>query len=393
MSLRFSLTGAGLVRVHGPLGNRCPGSGKTPKQVPLRSSSPTAVLSLPALSASLLRTQGQSSSVAPLLSPSTALRPPSESSAFSGGHPPSLQQSLPNIPSVRVVDWIPRAARQQASLKLCSILEDVVHSNSVETWNRLFLFPTNCLRLPPADDRATKSLTTKIKEQILLEDSPPPHSHCCQGRLRHPSSQEDSKSLLRHVSKKIEVGDLRGAIWLVSSDDTLTDFDDATLAALQSIHPVSLPDSRIPPPPPPPPASPTQVLSTDVLSAIKSFPNGSAGGPDHLRPQHLKNMLPNLQDPDDSPMLSGFCSLVLRGGETPDTARPLFFGASLVALRKKQGGIRPIAVGCTLHHVVAKIAGHSVMEEMADLLSPRQLGYGIQGGTEAAVHVARFFSS
>lgn len=65
----------------------------------------------------------------------------------------------------------------------------------------------------------------------------------------------------------------------------------------------------------------------------------------------------------------------------------------LVALRKKQGCIRPIAVGCTLRCLVAKIASRSVMEEMADLLSPRQLGYGIQGGAEAAADAARFFSS
>lgn len=142
-----------------------------------------------------------------------------------------------------------------------------MHSNSVETWNRLFLLPTNCLRLPPADDRATKSLTTKIKEQILLEDPPPPYFHRRQGRLRHPSSQEDSKSLLHRVSKKIEVGDiLRGAVQLVSSDDTLANCDDATLVALRSKHPVPPPDSRIspPPPPPPPPASPTQILPRDA---------------------------------------------------------------------------------------------------------------------------------
>ena len=56
----------------------------------------------------------------------------------------------------------------------------------------------------------------------------------------------------------------------------------------------------------------------DVLSAIKSFPNGYAGGPNLLHPQHQKNMLNDLQDPDDSPMLSalaGFCSLVLQGGD------------------------------------------------------------------------------
>ena len=60
-----------------------------------------------------------------------------------------------------------------------------------------------------------------------------------------------------------------------------------------------------------------------------------------------------------------------------------------VALEKPGGGVRPIAVGCTLRRLVAKIAGQLVVDEMAELLSPRQLGYGVRGGAEAAVHACR----
>ena len=56
----------------------------------------------------------------------------------------------------------------------------------------------------------------------------------------------------------------------------------------------------------------------------------------------------------------------------------LFFGASLVALKKKDGSIRPIAVGCTLRRLVAKCAGSKVMNEMGELFFPQQLGYGIK---------------
>ena len=45
--------------------------------------------------------------------------------------------------------------------------------------------------------------------------------------------------------------------------------------------------------------------------------------------------------------------------------------------------VRPIAVGCTLCRLVAKIAGFRVLEDMATLLAPCQLGYGIRGGGEA----------
>ena len=56
--------------------------------------------------------------------------------------------------------------------------------------------------------------------------------------------------------------------------------------------------------------------------------------------------------------------------------RPFFFGASLVALNKKDGDTHPIAVGCTLRRLVAKCAGSKVMKEMGELLFPKQLGYG-----------------
>ena len=55
------------------------------------------------------------------------------------------------------------------------------------------------------------------------------------------------------------------------------------------------------------------------------------------------------------------------------------------------GGVRPIAVGCTLRHLVAKYAGNQIMEAMGALHAPHQLGYGTPHGSEAAVHAARIF--
>ena len=60
---------------------------------------------------------------------------------------------------------------------------------------------------------------------------------------------------------------------------------------------------------------------------------------------------------------------------------------------EKSGGVRPIAVGCTLRRLVAKVAGFMVVEDMVALLAPRQLGYGVKCGAEAAVHAARKFLS
>ncbi len=114
---------------------------------------------------------------------------------------------------------------------------------------------------------------------------------------------------------------------------------------------------------------------------------------DRLRPQHLKDLLLHAAGDADSQFLislASFCTLVLEG-RVPAEIRPFFFGASLVALEKKSGGIRRIAMGCTLRRLVAKIAGQMVVEDMANLLSLRQLGYGVRNGAEAAVHATRRF--
>ena len=68
--------------------------------------------------------------------------------------------------------------------------------------------------------------------------------------------------------------------------------------------------------------------------------------------------------------------------------RPYFFGANLIALEKKGGGVHPIAVGGTLRRLIAKVAAMKVLEEMGALLAPVQSEYGVTGGSEAAVHAS-----
>ena len=91
-------------------------------------------------------------------------------------------------------------------------------------------------------------------------------------------------------------------------------------------------------------------------------------------------------------LLSSLTSLVnlILEGQAPELIRP-FFGATLVALNKKDGGVRPIAVVCTIRRLAAKCIGNHVMEEMGTILAPHQLGYGTRNGDEAAVHAAHLF--
>ena len=88
--------------------------------------------------------------------------------------------------------------------------------------------------------------------------------------------------------------------------------------------------------------------------------------------------------------LTGFVNLIL-DGKCPKEACPVFFGAKLIALEKKGGGLRPIAVGYTLRRLVAKCANSYAQRKLADFFCPLQVGVAVSGGCEAAVHATRRF--
>ena len=129
------------------------------------------------------------------------------------------------------------------------------------------------------------------------------------------------------------------------------------------------------------------------MAAIKLFVPGSAGGPDGLRPQHLKDLTSASAGDAGHRLLrqlTEFANLCLTG-RVPAVVQPVFCGASLCALNQKDGCIRPIAVGSSLRRLVAKAACKAVMTKMAARFLPVQLGFGVPRATEAAAHATRSY--
>ena len=58
---------------------------------------------------------------------------------------------------------------------------------------------------------------------------------------------------------------------------------------------------------------------------------------------------------------------------------------------KKDGGIRPIAVGNTLRRLAAKVVLSPVTAEIREQVQPTQLGVGTPGGCEAALRATRAY--
>ncbi len=76
-------------------------------------------------------------------------------------------------------------------------------------------------------------------------------------------------------------------------------------------------------------------------------------------------------------------------GRVPTEVCPLLYGASLCALKKKDGDIRPIAVGFTLRRLASKLGCWGIKDRIGHYLRPVQVRFGTPGGAEAAAHAAR----
>ena len=131
-SREVTVTSAGLVRVHGPLSNRCSGSRQA-----AQSPSP--------------QPQPSEQDVVSPLAPSDSLQPPDSSARM-----PDLADTIAVLGQpCQTLRRIPKGSRDAVAAKLSTILENVTSSNSIEAWERLLLFPRRYVSLH-AEPRRTK---------------------------------------------------------------------------------------------------------------------------------------------------------------------------------------------------------------------------------------------
>ena len=114
----ISVTASGVVRTHGLVSSRCPGS----RQLPA-----VAIL--------------------------TAPPPPPQRGSDGNPAPPPPTETLPPKCTVRIIKRIPKASREAAGRRLASIIDSVVTVNDHASWDCLLRFSQRCLRLPSRGGR------------------------------------------------------------------------------------------------------------------------------------------------------------------------------------------------------------------------------------------------
>ena len=129
----------------------------------------------------------------------------------------------------------------------------------------------------------------------------------------------------------------------------------------------------------------------EVEKAALSFRWGSAPGPGGLRPEHMRITVkgaPANRAARAGAALTRVVNL-MSAGRVPAEVAPFLCGARLHAAKKKDGGLRPIAVGNLLRRLTSKLIAAALADKAAEHLSPHQLGVGVRGGCEAILHTVR----
>lgn len=100
-----------------------------------------------------------------------------------------------------------------------------------------------------------------------------------------------------------------------------------------------------------------------------------------------------MREPFDERLIKSICKVLklMIDGKVPSKSTPVLYGAVLAPLRKKDGGLRPTAIGTTLRRLAAKLVSKRSLL-LNNILMPSQVGFATRSGCEVTVHAARSYN-
>ena len=295
----------------------------------------------------------------------------------------------------RVLPHIPKGARIAVADQLATAITEAVTDKTEVAWRGLMRFAYGALRISdqPKDGKKV-SLTAQIRQNLAQNDDRDRLTSLSEPSKRNQCRKTNKATTMAHrVSSKLNDGDIRGALRALTSDDSFTSPTTEVVAQMKEKHPGPPLDLREISPPE---ESSSCISATreEVRRAIQSFPPASSSGLDGIRPSHLRALLSDKTAEAGQRLLTALTALInlALSGRLPSFATRSFYGACLIALRKKDGGLRPIAVGSVYRRIAAKVAATSASVMLGAELRPVQLGVATRNGCESAVHTVRAYA-
>ena len=164
------------------------------------------------------------------------------------------------------------------------------------------------------------------------------------------------------MSTKLDEGNITAALWIFSFGDSPAYISSSILDRLRDKHPNEHACSHHLANPAEKPAF--HVSEIAVLKAVRSFPAGSAGGQDGIRPQHLLELVQWLETGSRLLTSHGISQLATRGRCHKEFSQIMF----LLAMEKKTGGIRQFVVGYMCRRLTPKYASAHALADNFNLL-------------------------
>lgn len=292
---------------------------------------------------------------------------------------------------------IPKSVRLLWADVLVKTLRGVLHApGDNRRWRLLFALPKLCLRLPRRGGKkkrkafeAAPFILEQLRRAIvgdwkgLWEEA--------RGAVKQKKRSGEGEGTLvgirERVTSLVEEGQFTKAVQALDAAG-IHKLDKSVLEMLREKHPPGkgLEQNEGEP------GESAQFEAEDVQKAIASFRMGTAPGGSRFRASYLQDALTVPAGDSEARLtgtLTGVVNLLARGG-APKESAIWIAGAPLYPLRKKDGGVRPVAVGEVFRRLVSKCfcAKFKVRSETL-FVEVGQVGVGVKGGAEAAVSAVR----
>src|SRR6218665_137152 len=296
----------------------------------------------------------------------------------------------------KILKRIPKAARPVTGRFLTFIINKILReADNPAHWHMLLTFGTGIMeQLRRGGKRHNLTATIKSREEGFLTEwqrkwAEITTESTINSNARKTQLDDEQSVATAAVASKLEDGNIRAAVRILCSSDKPANVDREMLEELQSKHPdppLDRPNFTSQPR-----SASLQVSEEHVRRQLRSFPIGSSAGPDGIRPQHLLDLVTCAEIGTGLvTAITGLMNLLLTG-TCPAQIKPILSGGTLIALRKKTGGLRPIVIGYYLRRLTSKTANYITVHKAATYLAPLQIGVGVPEGAEAACHAARRF--
>ena len=268
-----------MIHQHGPRKNPCPGSHKFPAafiSAQQNSSDSVQSILIPELT---VNSELTLHSTAVVENDQFPPKPPSYSSLFPVSHSVLFEHPQFGLP---IIKHIPKSVRPLCNAYLSTLLSKLCATpDNISHWRAFLNFAPPFL-FKPLRAGKRQNLSSIIKKRFGDAQAPQPSANAEVNDYVHQHRVTKARSLAFLIASKMEDGDVSNAIRLLHSEDKPVYDSDDIYQKLTDRHP-QIPSSRIPFNDPRY-TNALQVSEKDILLALRSFPAGSSGGPDGLRP-------------------------------------------------------------------------------------------------------------